>query len=81
MWQYHDYGTLTDPVAKLARLKLHIAEVRLKIGPAVSSDGQARSSDTVLNYLNGLVAEEKALEAVAGSTGGAVSRARFVKAR
>jgi hypothetical protein len=64
-WQYGDFDdAATYPTAalKLARLRLHIGEVRGAISADVSSDGKSRSSGNLVTYLNTLVEERKELE-------------------
>jgi hypothetical protein len=71
-WTYADFGSFsTDPAARLARLNLHITEVRQEITATVQSDSKSRDANPLVSYLSGLEDRRKELEETASlrSTG------------
>jgi hypothetical protein len=81
-WQYADFEAQPDDAARLARLVLHIGEVRGQAGQATTSaDGKSFSSADTTSYLRDLENRRRELErtqnmAVFRRTGG-VQRHRF----
>lgn len=72
-WTYHDFedaATYATAAARLARLNLHMGEVRAAIQADVSSDGKSRSSGNLVSYLAQLETRRKELSAATGSAGG-----------
>ena len=61
-WTYGDYDSLESDAARLARLRLHIAEVRAVIGPDMSSAPGSVSFGSLTAYLNRLTDERTTLE-------------------
>lgn len=49
-WQYANYESEPDAASRLAMLRLHLAEVSLKIGPDVSQGDASRSSGSLAGY-------------------------------
>lgn len=69
MYTYHDWQQQTDPAARLARLRLHLAEVSAAITAAVSANGSSRSASDLRQYWQDLTAQEEKLVAQHGLDG------------
>lgn len=61
-WTYSDYDSLESDAARLARLRLHIAEVRAVIGPDMNSASGGVSFGNLTSYLDKLTDERSTLE-------------------
>ena len=61
-WTYGDYDSLESDAARLARLRLHIDEVRAVIGPDMSSASGSVSFGSLTSYLNRLTDEQMNLD-------------------
>lgn len=75
-YTYSDWVTLTDTVAREARLRLYIQEIEDRETADVSATGRSRSSGPLSAKLDRLYAKLAELEEINGSTrGNIVSRA------
>lgn len=82
-YTYHDFESdIYTEAERLSRLKLHIGEVQLQMGPDVAADGKSRSIGGLVEYLRML--REKLTELEQGpsqQTAGGVSRLRLLGKR
>lgn len=73
-WVHHDWRSEAGDAARLAKLKLHLAEVTLRIAEKVNSEGQGVDSKNVLEYYESLKEEARELQervdATSGTRGG-----------
>ena len=77
-YQYNDYITIEDTVAREARLRLHIQEVSAMVTPDVAKGGSSKSSGRVMDYLMGLEATlGKLVRANRSKRGTGASHANF----
>lgn len=71
-YTYSDYVTLTDPVAREARLRLYIQEIEGKETADLSASGRSRSSSPLTAKLERLYRQLAELEAQNGSARGSI---------
>lgn len=78
-YAYANWITTSEPVARLAALRNHIAEVSAQMGPDVASLGHSRSAGSLSIYLDKLMEREKELAAAVGASaaGGGVLLTSF----
>ncbi len=78
--QYHDWASQTTPALRLARIRLHHAELTLLINtPDVASDGNSLSRATLHQRLTEVERQMNELERSTAASGynGGFSVARF----
>lgn len=75
-YEYQDWDQQAGEAAQLARLLLHLAEVRQKLGSDVGGGGYSKSGSTPLGYYQTLVEERKRLEKKTGLVNAGTSVAR-----
>jgi hypothetical protein len=62
-YSYAGWAEIADLSARLTALRQHISEVTLQVGPSVASGGHSRDASVLVQYLDGLRAERRELEA------------------
>lgn len=75
-YTYGDYESQSTDALRLARLRLHIAEVTQKISAATSGDGMSRDPSSLVTYMEQLQTRRRELESVTGNYGG-ISQIKF----
>jgi hypothetical protein len=75
-YQYADYASQATPALRLARARLHLAELSQQIGPDVSQDGSSRSAGSITSRIVELNAEIQRMERQVNGSGRAARMRR-----